>query len=61
MQMSSIETIAGREISESVGVVWGNTVRTRWIGQDIGALGKQIVGGESRATRRCSRTLVTRR
>jgi uncharacterized protein YbjQ (UPF0145 family) len=46
MLMSSTETIPGKQVSEALGVVWGNTVRARWIGQDIGALGKQIVGGE---------------
>lgn len=46
MQLSSIETIPGKQVSEVLGVVWGNTVRARWFGQDIGALGKQIVGGE---------------
>lgn len=46
MQLSSTETIAGKQVSEVLDVVWGNTVRARWFGQDIGALGKQIVGGE---------------
>lgn len=46
MQLSSTETIPGKQVSEVLGVVWGNTVRARWFGQDIGALGKQIVGGE---------------
>lgn len=46
MLMSSTETIPGRQIVEGLGVVWGNTVRTRWFGHDIGAIGKQIVGGE---------------
>ena len=46
MQMSSTETVAGKQTTEVLGVVWGNIVRTRWFGQDIGALGKQIVGGE---------------
>jgi uncharacterized protein YbjQ (UPF0145 family) len=46
MELSSTETIPGRQVSEALGVVWGNTVRARWFGQDIGALGKQIVGGE---------------
>ncbi len=46
MQLSSTETLRGKQVSEVLGVVWGNTVRVRWFGQDIGALGKQIVGGE---------------
>jgi uncharacterized protein YbjQ (UPF0145 family) len=46
MQISTTETIPGREVAVVLGVVQGNTVRARWFGQDIGALGKQIVGGE---------------
>ncbi len=46
MLMSSTETVPEKQIGEVLGVVWGNTVRARWFGQDIGALGKQIVGGE---------------
>lgn len=46
MQLSSMESIPGAQIGEVLGVVIGNTVRTKWLGQDIGALGKQIVGGE---------------
>jgi uncharacterized protein YbjQ (UPF0145 family) len=40
------ETIAGREISESLGMVRGSTVRARNIGRDIFAGLKNIVGGE---------------
>lgn len=46
MQMSSTESVPGKQIAEVLGVVTGNTVRAKWFGQDIGALGKQIVGGE---------------
>jgi uncharacterized protein YbjQ (UPF0145 family) len=46
MLMSSTEIIPGRQVAEALDVVWANTVRARWFGQDIGALGKQIVGGE---------------
>ena len=46
MLMSSTETVPGKQIAELLGVVVGNTVRAEWFGQDIGALGKQIVGGE---------------
>lgn len=38
--------IAGREISEHLGVVRGSTVRARNIGRDIFAGLKNIVGGE---------------
>lgn len=39
-------TIAGKEISESLGTVRGSTVRARNIGRDIFAGLKNIVGGE---------------
>lgn len=39
-------TIAGREITETLGMVWGNTVRARHVGSDIGASLKGLVGGE---------------
>jgi len=40
------ETIAGEEISESLGVAMGNTIRARNIGRDIMAGLGTIVGGE---------------
>ncbi len=46
MITSTIETIPGREIAESVGVVRGSTVRARNIGRDIFAGFKNIIGGE---------------
>jgi uncharacterized protein YbjQ (UPF0145 family) len=38
--------IAGKEISESLGIVRGSTVRARNIGRDVFAGLKNIVGGE---------------
>lgn len=38
--------IAGKEISEVLGLVRGNTIRARHIGQDIMAGLRNIVGGE---------------
>ena len=40
------ENIVGKEISESMGIVRGSTVRARNIGRDIFAGLKNIVGGE---------------
>lgn len=40
------ETVQGKEIIESLGVVRGSTVRARNIGRDIFAGLKNIVGGE---------------
>ncbi|MDE0645378.1 MAG: YbjQ family protein [Gammaproteobacteria bacterium] len=42
------ETIPGKRIVRTVGVVRGNTVRARHIGQDIMAGLKNVVGGEVR-------------
>ncbi|MTI58382.1 MAG: YbjQ family protein [Firmicutes bacterium] len=38
--------IAGKEISEVLGLVRGNTIRARHVGQDIMAGLRNIVGGE---------------
>lgn len=46
MIITTTETIAGREISETIGVVRGSTVRARNFGRDIFAGLKNIVGGE---------------
>ncbi len=46
MIINSIETVPGREITESLGVCRGSTVRARNIGRDIFAGLKNIVGGE---------------
>ena len=43
------ETIAGKVITQNLGVVGGSTVRAQHIGKDIGALFKNIGGGELRA------------
>ena len=43
------ETIAGKIITENLGVVGGSTVRAKHIGKDIGAFFKNIGGGELRA------------
>lgn len=40
------ETIAGKTITETLGIARGSTVRSRNIGRDIFASLKNIVGGE---------------
>ena len=40
------ETVAGHEITETLGIVRGNTIRARHVGRDILAGLKNIVGGE---------------
>ena len=46
MLISTTENIAGKTIKETLGIVKGNTVRSRHIGSDIVAALKQIIGGE---------------
>ena len=42
-------TISGKRIKITHGLVRGNTIRARHLGKDIGALFKNMVGGEIRA------------
>ncbi|PIN91091.1 hypothetical protein COU57_02045 [Candidatus Pacearchaeota archaeon CG10_big_fil_rev_8_21_14_0_10_32_14] len=44
--VTTANDIPGRQIKEVLGVVRGNTVRTRNVGVDIGAVMKNLVGGE---------------
>jgi uncharacterized protein YbjQ (UPF0145 family) len=48
MFLSNIETIPGKTITTSHGVVSGSTVRAKHVGRDIMAGLKNIVGGELR-------------
>lgn len=46
MQLSNTESVAGREIAETLGVVRGNTVRARNVGRDFTQSLRNIAGGE---------------
>ncbi len=46
MILATINEVAGREITEILGLVRGNTIRARHVGKDIMAGLKNIVGGE---------------
>jgi uncharacterized protein YbjQ (UPF0145 family) len=46
MIISTTGSIAGKEISETLGMVKGNTIRAKHIGKDILAGLKSIIGGE---------------
>ena len=48
MIICNTETIAGKEITETLGMVRGSTVRAKHAGKDILASLRQIVGGEIR-------------
>jgi uncharacterized protein YbjQ (UPF0145 family) len=42
------ETITGKKITKTIGMVRGNTIRARHVGKDIMAGLKNLVGGEIR-------------
>ena len=44
--MVTTEQVEGKRITETLGLVRGNTIRARHIGHDIMALLRNIVGGE---------------
>lgn len=46
MIISTTESVPGRTVSEFLGLVQGNTVRSKSVGKDIGAGFKSMVGGE---------------
>ncbi len=46
MILATCDTIPEREIVETLGLVKGNTVRTRHVGRDVMAFLKNLVGGE---------------
>jgi uncharacterized protein YbjQ (UPF0145 family) len=46
MIITTTDNIPSKKITKILGVVKGNTVRSRNIGRDIGAVIKNIVGGE---------------
>lgn len=46
MLVTNTESVPGREVSEVLGLVKGNTVRAKWFGKDILAGLRNLVGGE---------------
>jgi len=46
MLIATTETIVGKQILETKGIVQGSTVRAKHIGRDIAAGLKNLVGGE---------------
>jgi uncharacterized protein YbjQ (UPF0145 family) len=46
MILCTTDEVPGRKISEAIGLVRGNTVRSRHLGRDISASFKRLVGGE---------------
>ncbi|SPJ23711.1 YbjQ family protein [Palleronia abyssalis] len=48
MLIVTTETVAGREIAQTLGLVRGSTVRAKHLGSDIVASLRNLVGGEVR-------------
>ena len=48
MIIANTAEIAGKKITETLGLVKGNTIRAKWFGKDIIAAIRQIFGGELR-------------
>ena len=46
MILTTTDTICGKRIVRTLGLVRGNTIRTRHLGRDILAVFRNIVGGE---------------
>ncbi len=46
MRLTTADTIAEREIAETLGLVTANAVRARHVGRDILAALKNLIGGE---------------
>lgn len=48
MIVTTTETVEGRRIAENLGLVRGNVIRARHVGRDIGAVIRNLFGGEIR-------------
>ncbi len=46
MIVTTTETVAGKTIKQTLGVVRGNTIRARHLGKDIKAAFRHMIGGE---------------
>ena len=46
MLLATTYNIEGKRVVKTLGLVKGNTIRARWIGRDIAAPLKNLVGGE---------------
>ena len=49
MIVATTDTLPGRDIKEVLGVVFGSCVQTKHIGKDLRAVGRTMIGGESKA------------
>ncbi len=49
MIITTTESVPGYEVEEVLGIVFGNTVRSKHLGKDIAAAFKTLAGGEIRS------------
>ncbi len=48
MMVATIENLPGREVKEVLGVVFGCCVQMKHVGKDLRAMGRNVIGGESK-------------
>jgi uncharacterized protein YbjQ (UPF0145 family) len=46
MILVNTESVPGKEVTECLGLVRGSTIRAKWLGKDIIAMLRNLVGGE---------------
>jgi len=46
MIMVNTENVPGKQVTECLGLVKGSTIRAKWLGKDLVAVLRNIVGGE---------------
>lgn len=46
MIITTTDTVPGKEVHEVLGIVEGNSVKTRGIGKDLRAAGRSVAGGD---------------
>lgn len=49
MMVATTDSLPGREVKEILGVVFGSCVQMKHVGKDLRAMGRNILGGESKA------------
>ncbi len=49
MMVATTDSLPGREVKEILGVVFGSCVQMKHVGTDLRAMGRNILGGESKA------------
>ena len=48
MMVATTDSLPGREVKEILGVVFGSCVQMKHVGKDLRAMGRSVIGGESK-------------